>query len=185
LLRDDEGPVLRHSKEDADDARQARQLLRGEDLNEHARSFGHQSQKACNKVMSTIVDKQIISPGIERYVYICRVAINQTPRKVRDDSLGFSVVPTYDDVSYLVDGLHRLKAGFRGLFRSLAIEPAHDRPTPTCLGAQSRVRHKLNSQFAPEKPAEIGSKIPKALIVDGIHPKSCRCHAPLLFTSGN
>jgi len=100
-----------------------------------------------------------------------------------------SVVPTYDDVSYLVDGLHRLKAfdvaGFRGLFRSLAIEPAHDRPTPTCLGAQSRVRHKLNSQFAPEKPAEIGSKMPKALIVDGIHPKSCRCHAPLLFTSGN
>jgi hypothetical protein len=72
-----------------------------------------------------------------------------------------SVVPTYDDVSYLVDGLHRLKAsdvaGFRGLFRSLA----------------------------PEKPAEIGSKMPKALIVDGIHPKSCRCHAPLLFTSGN
>ena len=100
-----------------------------------------------------------------------------------------SVVPTYDDVSYLVDGLHRLKAfdvaGFRGLFRSLAIEPAHDRPTPACLGAQSRVRHKLNSQFAPEKPAEIGSKMPKALIVDGIHPKSCRCHAPLLFTSGN
>ena len=76
-------------------------------------------------------------------------------------------------------------AGFRGLFRSLAIEPSHDRPTPTCLGAQSRVRHKLNSQFAPEKPAEIGSKMPKALIVDGIHPKSCRCHAPLLFTSGN
>ncbi len=40
-----------------------------------------------------------------------------------------SVVPTYDDVAYLVDGLHRLKAfdeaGFRGLFRSLAIEPAH------------------------------------------------------------
>jgi hypothetical protein len=40
-----------------------------------------------------------------------------------------SVVPTYDDVSCLVDGLHRLKAfdvaGFRGLFRSLAIEPAH------------------------------------------------------------
>src|SRR5258708_4430720 len=40
-----------------------------------------------------------------------------------------SVVPTYDDVSYLVDGLHRLKAfdvaGFRGLFSSLAIEPAH------------------------------------------------------------
>jgi len=62
---------------------------------------------------------------------------------------------------------------------------AHDRPTPTCLGAQSRVRHKLNSQFAPEKPAEIGSKMPKALIVDGIHPKSCRCHAPLLFTGGN
>jgi hypothetical protein len=40
-----------------------------------------------------------------------------------------SVVPTYDDVSYLVDGLRRLKAfdaaGFRGLFRSLVIEPAH------------------------------------------------------------
>jgi hypothetical protein len=69
LLRDDEGPVLRHSKEDADNARQARQLLRGEDLNEHARSFGHQSQKACNKVMSTIVDKQIISP-VSRDTYI-------------------------------------------------------------------------------------------------------------------
>ncbi len=41
-----------------------------------------------------------------------------------------SVVPTYDDVAYLVDGLHRLKAFdeavFRGLFRSLA-EACDDR----------------------------------------------------------
>jgi hypothetical protein len=58
---------------------------------------------------------------------------------------------------------------------------------PDLLSAHNRcgiagLPYKLNSQFAPEKLAEISSEMPKVLNVGEIHPKR---PIPLLFSSGN